>query len=154
MEINYLQMLRDNPTKWGTDNMTIQPLSESAISSLEYIYNGGQPFPIALKELLFLAGNYCYVLDYGIEETREELQEYIRESLEENNKQMLHPFFAIDAYNGNDQFLFVYLNQGEDPAVYEALFYKDTNWFYMISPKLSTYISSLIERTKQGRNPF
>jgi hypothetical protein len=66
MEIKYLKELELNPT---LRNQTIKPIPESEISELEQLYNDGKEFPLALRELLFLAGSYCYVLDYGIDDT-------------------------------------------------------------------------------------
>lgn len=154
MEINYLGILKDNPTRWGTVEMTNEPLSELIILSLEHIYNGGEPFPVVLRELLFLAGNYCYVLDYGYNDSQEEMQEWIRDMLLEESMQINDPFFVIDVYGGS-QFLFVYLNQGNDPIVQSAYhFSNDSNWIKSLPYKLSEYIDILILRTKQGRNPF
>jgi hypothetical protein len=82
------------------------------------------------------------------------MQEFVRKKLEKHGKHIGQPFFVIDTYNGNEQFLFVYLNDGEDPAVYEALYYEKEEWYYQICPNLSIYISNLIERVKEGRNPF
>jgi len=73
------------------------------------------------------------------------------------NRVISRPFFAIDVYNGGDQFVFVYLDNGDDPAVYEGVYYDAygrPNWIMLVTENLSVYINSLIARVKEGRNPF
>lgn len=56
-----------------------------------------------------------------------------------------------------DQFLFVYLDEEDNPAVYEG-HYWDSNdrptWITLVSPSLSDYINRLVDRVKNGQNPF
>ena len=119
--------------------------------------NNNKPFPKALRELLFLAGNYCIVLDYGLNDTQQELQEFVRENMQEENRIITRPFYAIDVYNAGDQFLFVYLDEVDDPAVYQAS-YEDRsdrpNWINKVTPTLSNFVNRKIERVKKGQNPF
>jgi len=62
--------------------------------------------------------------------------------------------------NGNaDQFLFIYLDEGEDPLVYEGLYsgggVNFPDWIHSVSVKsLSELINHRIDRQKEGRNPF
>src|SRR5688572_23641382 len=108
MEIKYLQALRDYPSAYPDKSYkkTIEPISLSEIATLEQLYNNGNPFPAALKELLYLAGDYCYVLDYGMADSQQEMQEEVRERWAEERQEMTRPFMVIDVYNVNDQFLF------------------------------------------------
>jgi hypothetical protein len=155
MQIEYLQDLANNPVSYT--GKRIRPISEAEITALEHLYNNGKPFPNALKELLYLAGDYCYVLDYGIDESQQETQEFVKETMDlfGGGKQISRPFYAIDVYNGNDQFLFVYLDEGEDPPVYEAIYYKpEPTWIHLINSKLSLFLSSRIRREQEGQNPF
>jgi len=156
MDIVFLKKLQDNPIKYGfTKNSPIISISAQEITQLEQLYNAGNPFPKALKELLYLAGKRCYVLDYGLNETQQELQEFVRTNLDEDEKVINRPFFAIDVYNAGDQFLFVYLDAEDDPAVYEGYYWDESsNWIKLINPYLSSYIDGLIERVKAGQNPF
>ncbi|KOS08127.1 hypothetical protein AM493_20300 [Flavobacterium akiainvivens] len=153
MEIKHLKELQENPKMYGYPGIINKPLTESEISRLEQLYNDGKQFPLALKELLFLAGDLCYVLEYGTHDSQRELQDYVRQILMEENKEITDPYLVIDIYGGS-QFLFVYLNQGDDPIVYIARYFDKTNWIKALSYTISEYISVSIERTKQGRNPF
>jgi len=145
MEIIYLKELQDNPNRRGDPKFNNEPILESEILHLEQLYNAGNTFPKALRELLYLAGNYCYVLDYGISESQEELQDYVREKLEFRNKVISRPFFVIDVYNVGTQCLFIYLDEGNDPPVYEGLYSdKTSEWVRLISYSLSEYINTLI----------
>ena len=158
MEIKYLTQLKNNPSAYPMDvkyPQTIVPIPLSEIAQLEKLYNNNSPFPVALKELLFLAGDYCYVLDTGTFDTQQEMQEYVRGKLISEDLLISRPFFVIDVYNAPDQFLFVYLDEGDNPAVYEAIYYNETpNRIHHINDSLSGYIDALIERVKEGRNPF
>jgi len=156
MEIQYLTYLRDNPVYKGiTKDMPIKSISLQEIEQLEILYNSGNPFPKALKELLFLAGKFCYVLDYGVFESQQEMQDYVRSEMAEDTKAITRPFFAIDIYNPGDQFIFVYLDEGDNPPTYELHYYEDNDedWIWQVTPTLSDLINSGIDRVKQGRNP-
>ncbi|WP_293303068.1 hypothetical protein [Pedobacter sp. UBA4863] len=151
MEIQYLTYLRDNPS----GNFPIEPISLQEIQQLEILYNTGNPFPIALKELLFLAGQFCYVLDYGVFENQQQMQEFVRSEMAEENKSLSRPFFVIDVYNLGDQFIFVYLDEGNNPPTYEGHYYaSNQGWISQVTPTLSGLINHGIDRVKQGRNPF
>lgn len=155
MQIEYLKELEKNPYRFGKPNFNNEAIPETEIIHLEQLYNNGNTFPKALRELLFLAGDYCYILDYGISESQEELQEYVREYLDETNKTITRPFFVIDVYNAGDQFLLVYLDEGDDPPVYEASYYENpSSWIRLLSYNLSKFIYNKIVRVKEGRNPF
>jgi len=156
MEIKYLKDLRDNSTVVSnTFNLKIEPMPETEIVELEKFWNHGNPFPTALRELLLLAGHRCYVVDYGIDETRHELQEFVREEMVDHHKTIARPFFVIDVYNAATQFLFVYLDEDDDPAVHEGYYSHDAAiWITLISQNLSEYINSLINWKKSGQNPF
>lgn len=155
MHIEYLKELEKNAYYFGNPNKKNKPISETEIAHLEQLYNDGKSFPKALTELLYLAGDYCYVFDYGLNESQEELQEFVRENLFEYEKALARPFFVIDVYNAGDQFLFVYLDAGDDPAVYQATYYfEQSDWIKEIKPHLSELVERLIERVKEGISPF
>lgn len=163
MDIKFLEQLKNYPSKYPNDTDyqgTIEPISLQEIETLEQLYNNGNTFPKALRELLFLAGNYCYVLDYGWNETEEEIQNELqisaRKWLLKYNKNISRPFFVIDVYNGPEQFLYVYLDEGNNPFVYQAFLPEQNNikHFSSLNKSLSEYINSLIDRVKQGYNPF
>ena len=158
MEIQYLKKLRDNPAAYPDDYRDeIVGITEQEIGQLEQLYNNGNPFPKALEELLFLAGGNCYVLDYGLNETQQELQEFVRENMQEENRVITRPFYAIDVYNAGDQFLFIYLDEGDNPAVYLGEYWDSNdrpNWINLVTPSLSNFIDRKVERVKNGQNPF
>ncbi|AXG73629.1 hypothetical protein DVK85_05040 [Flavobacterium arcticum] len=157
MQIEYLQDLLNYPTRPGNTKSYWfnTPIPETEITALEDLYNNGAPFPKALQELLYLAGDYCYVLDYGINESQQELQEDVRELINEYGKQITRPFYAVDVYNGNDQCLFIYLDEGDDPFVHEG-YYSDpeSTWITKLKLKLSEFINYRVKRVQEGRSPF
>lgn len=155
MEIKFLKDLKNNPRKRNSEQFINEAIPETEITQLEVLYNNGSFFPKALKELLYLAGDYCYVLDYGMADNQQEMQEDVQERFIRYSKSIARPFYVIDVFNGNSQFLFVYLDEGDDPAVYEAR-YSESNdsWISLVSDKLSKYVSDLVKRVKEGRNPF
>jgi len=159
MEINYLKRLGNYPSideKKSDYINSLKPLPELEIVNLEKIYNNGETFPKALKELLHLAGSACYLLEYGLSNTREEMQEDAREWLKRYDRSITRPFFVIDVFNGGDQFLFVYLDDGNDPVVYEAVLYDKTPlWVHsLLDRKLSEFLDGRLNIILAGDNPF
>ncbi|MDT3402458.1 SMI1/KNR4 family protein [Mucilaginibacter terrae] len=132
------------------------PISLSEIEILEQKYNNGVSFPRSLKELLYVAGQHCDILDYGLSVSQIELQDMARECLSEVGKSITTPFYVIEIRDAGDFFLFVYLNQGHDPLVNEALTYKDsqTNFITGLTKTLSSFLLSRLSARKQGFNPF
>lgn len=158
MDIKYLTMLTQysaytNKQTGSTKNLS--PLSASEISSLQQLYNNGNAFPVALLELLTLAGGYCYVLDYGPKGIAD-LQQASREFLVDNDLSISRPFFALDEYGG-DQFMFIYLDGGvDDPVVYQATPYvpSGNDWLFNTNTTLSAYINYTMKTFLSGYNPF
>lgn len=157
MEIEYLKELELNPYNFGYPDLKNKSISLAEIENLEQLYSNGKSFPKALKELLFLAGAYCYILDYGIFNSQQEIQDFVRELLAEDNLSIERPFFVIDVYNAGDQFLYVYLDEGDNPAVYEGFHYFEINfngYSHLTSSSLQKFIESQIGAIKQGGNAF
>lgn len=156
MEIQYLNNLKNNPINYGVlMDFEIDGINLEEIQILEQKWNNGNPFPKALKELLFLAGNYCYVCDYGVNENQQELQESVRKDLLENGKTIIRPFYAIDVYTFYN-FLFIYLDEGDNPSIYHASPGIENNWIKSLFNNLTIkdLIDNRIERAKKGENPF
>ncbi|WP_113638716.1 hypothetical protein [Nubsella zeaxanthinifaciens] len=155
MEIKYLSYLKDNPVEKGvTRDWKNQPIPLTEIEQLEALYNNNTPFPKALRELLFLTGNSCYLLDFAIF-NQQQMQEHVRKYLNYGNKTITRPFYAIDVYHASDQMLFVYLDQGDDPIVWNALYeYPIDKWLEPTGLKISEFITSRINSVKKGMNPF
>jgi len=156
MEIQYLKLLSDTPTFKEASGYVkyLESIDEIEIGNLENTYNYGKPFPKALKELLFLAGKYFYVLDYN-SYSQDEMQLKQREFLAKRGKSITKPFFVIDVYNVGSQFLFVYLDEGQDPTVYAAILYRNTSdWLYSLNQTLSQFIDQGLIALFRGENPF
>lgn len=162
MEIKYLRTLSENLTlEYEKANYTykVEPMAMDEILNLESLYNQGRLFPIALRELLLLAGESCYVLDYGWEDTRQDMQEAVRAGLIEYNRTINRPFFALEVFNGTESFLFVYLDENvDDPTVYLAFLPTIPNrknpWLESIGKKLSGLLSFRINRLLNSYNPY
>jgi hypothetical protein len=161
MDIQYLIELESNPSLEINQSgyfSNIIGISEIEASQLEQNWNNGNFFPKALKELLFLAGLKCYVLDFGWNDSQQELQLDARDKLVEWNRIIERPFYVIEIYGG-DQFLFVYLDQDDNPFVHEAylppLKYDDsTMWLRSLDKSLKEFINFRINKVKKGYNPF
>ncbi len=157
MNIEYLKILRDNPYEYPQnleESFTIEGISLTEIEQLEQTWNNGNPFPKALRELLFLAGDYCYVFNFGIYDTQQELQEAMREDLVDNGKTITRPFYVMDTWNA-DQYYFVYLDEGENPNIYEALPYEDSSiWLRNTHNNIKSLAEHRIARVKKGENPY
>lgn len=156
MNIVYLKELQSNPSLEINQSghfSTISGITEIEISQLEQLYNNGTPFPKVLKELLYLAGNECYVLDYGRANDQQELQEIARKQMQDNDILENRPFYVFDFYSGYS-FLFIYLDEGDNPDVYQGTPYSDENWKKKINHNIQSLINNRITRVKEGTNPF
>ena len=157
MEIKYLKQLADHPAINFLDSNNpevLKPLSETEVALLENNYNNRNQFPGALRELLLLAGKDCYVFDYGRHDSLV-LQNSVRNSLTEYSRSMDRPFFAIDVYGGNSLFMFVYLDEGNAPGVYQVdLEEEDHTWIRGLGLTLSSLINNSVIKMLKGISPF
>lgn len=161
MNIKYLINLKNIPVgnPGGIDfKDEIKGISLTEIQQLKQSWNNGKEFPTALSELLFLAGDDCYVLDKGLMESQQEMQEEARQWMIDFNRAISRPFYVIDVYNAGEGFLFVYLDDGEDPKVNSTYLphrdYDDASWLSSTDRSLSNFINFRINKVKQGYNPF
>jgi hypothetical protein len=160
MDIQYLKNLDNNKIVSTPSGgmQKLQPISLDEIVSLEEKYNDKKQFPIVLRELLHIAGQDCYLLDYGINETQDEMQMCSRSLLSEYEGEITRPFFVIDVYNANEQFVFVYLDEDQiDPIVYQAYlpYLEDTTeWINTNGRKLSEYVNRKLDLVLNDINPF
>lgn len=144
MEIKYLQKLKDYDS--SSDNyykLINESISLEEISQLENLYNGGKSFPKALQELLFLAGKFCFILDFRGNKTQQEIQQRAYQMLKEENLNIKRPFYVIDF--GEDDFSYIYLDEiNEDPILYCAYMSEDDDRgnFFSLKATLSEYINS------------
>ncbi|MDV6168987.1 hypothetical protein R1T16_11160 [Flavobacterium sp. DG1-102-2] len=65
MVIQYLKELEDLNAMKLFNVFSNLPLAMGDIVKMEMLYNSGTPFPKSLRELLYIAGNYCSVIDLG-----------------------------------------------------------------------------------------
>ena len=131
-------------------------LSMERIEALEQAYNNGNPFPRGLRELLYLAGDYCNVLDYSTD-TAEKLQLRARQEMTDYGMtNLIRPFYCIDTMGGYDSgaFTFVYTDEpGEDPHLNTAFLVENRVQGFE-KAFLSAYINVKLDNIRQGRNPF
>ena len=158
MEIEYLTHLVKHPSVTRPSGYVsrLKPISMDEIISLENTYNSGTPFPQALRELLYIGGENCYVLDY-YKNNQAAMQEMAREDLADYELSISRPFYVIDVYNAHDQFVFIYLDEEKnDPTLYEAVFGGDDarGWIHSINATLSQFINSRLKSYLRGENPF
>lgn len=161
MEIEYLKDVKEYQSRYPTSKewtATNEQLPLEEIIRLEKEYNNSKPFPKALRELLFLAGEYCNILE---SESNAETQLYVQELLEKNKQKISRPFYVIEMNYSSVAFWFIYLDEGDDPPVYQGIIKRDyqsdsTNFkIDTIESSLSSLLSKLIihskERTKRHR---
>jgi hypothetical protein len=154
MNIEILKHLQENPEAYPNDSgnkHAIRGISITEIEALETKYNNGSPFPKVLRELLYLAGDFCYVLAYGLNETQEELQEDQRELMADQGQTISRPFYVLDCYSYGDTFLFIYLDEGDNPPFREFTIEEGT---IRTLATLKDFINSRIDRTQASYNPF
>lgn len=153
MEMKYLALLQATD-KGPLKNM---PLSLASIEYLEDLYNDGIVFPGCLRELLFIAGEYCVVLDYSLCENQEEIQDYANELLNEGGVKISRPFYAIDFHSDGSQFIYVYLDEESDDPIVNVAYIRNIpgmSNFQNLNKKLSEFIKSRILTLRDGFNPF
>ncbi|KPE49183.1 hypothetical protein [Chryseobacterium indologenes] len=140
--MKYLQFLKDHPT---ADSFTNKGISDAEIRHLEELYNNSRSFPVALKELLSLAGNFCHALDYNIYDSQEELQTEEREELKDlYDLTIERPFFFIDLVSYGLP-VFVFLDEGDDPPVNQMVNNPTKEKYYeRVGGTLQSYVISRI----------
>lgn len=136
MEIKYLTILKDNPSEYSDGRLGNRPLSYhpinntnpdstgiiSAIEQLEITYNGGNTFPLLLRELLFIGGRTNWALGGRFPDEHENVV-FI---LQERGIIISRPIFVIEEWESG--FHFIYLDEtAEDPKIYFSDFEVDVN---------------------------
>ncbi|MET3981970.1 hypothetical protein ABIB62_004592 [Mucilaginibacter sp. UYP25] len=159
MEIKYLKKLNNYPSvqRASGNVFYLEGIPLEDIQNLETLFNNSQPFPTALRELLFIAGKYCYVLAYGVSENQSAMQQKQRNFLLRYNRLLTRPFFVVDAYNEGEMFLFVYLDESlTDPVIQQAVFdgNEDGGWLDSLNFTLSEYIDNRLTVYLSGSNPY
>lgn len=151
MTIQYLQLLKEHNKR----NFTDEGLTLSEITQLEQLYNNGNPFPVILKELLFLAGKFCNYLDYSIYDSQQELQNEERLELQElYGITIPRPYFFVDL-SSNGLPAFIFLDEGDNPPLNQLEKYPtQSNYYRRTGGTLQTLIGSRIQNYLDGYNPF
>ena len=123
MEIKYMTMLRDNHAKYpGKEHeYKNEPINSpndpmQGIEQLERDYNNGEKFPRALREYLFLAGDFCYIHEGNYGSFKEE-NDFIRAEVSRTGNSIPRPYFVFEANHSNS--LIIYLDENnDDPVLY------------------------------------
>ncbi len=143
MEIQYLFKMKNTPKIGRLENRGI---SEQKIERLEQEFK--IKFPKAYKEFLFLGGEFQNCIDWDTDyEYLDLVQVNIKESMQ-NVKLQLKSFFAFATYD-NDQALFFFLDEGDNPPVYqyaEDKFLKNEKEEYVYWKKTKKSFGDLIEK--------
>ncbi|PIF45059.1 hypothetical protein CLU96_2059 [Chryseobacterium sp. 52] len=114
MTVEYLKIFLKYPR---IDEDINKGVPEKEIELLEQAYNNSKPFPKVLKELIFLAGNYCFAVDYSIYDSPFEMQDQERLELLELHKLIIpRPFFFICLASYGLP-LFIFLDEGDNPSL-------------------------------------
>ena len=153
--IKYLQELQTlDYRSLGRSTWVNEPKSITEILFLEQEYNEGKPFPAVLRELLFIAGNGCPL----IELRPENLQQQIRLAVSASSHSIPENYLAFDFLDFSS-FSLVYTSQNtEDPKVYHVeLSPSEEQHTEFIEDSEFTLLKLLkhrISQVKQGYSPF
>lgn len=117
MEIKYLTILKDNPSRFSDGTLPNESMGMREIIELERLYNNSEPFPVVIQELLWIGGEYNWAM--GATNGFEWLQTFVREYLTGGNLPVItRPFFVLETL-GLHYFNFIYLDEDvEDPIIY------------------------------------
>ncbi len=157
MEIKYLKKLKDNPARKGFVN---KGLSLIDIQELEVTFNDGNPFPVVLKEFLYLAGGYCCYVQFnggngGINSIIENHNELDEDLLEFYNVVIDRPHFYLQV-ESIDYAIFMFLDEGDNPIINYILQEVDptpSNYFRRAST-FPEFINGRIQNVLDGYSSF
>jgi|GEM_PF-705012 len=161
-DIKYLSILLDYPSPYSEEHLTNCPLSYDsiknpipdtvgillAIHKLETTYNGGHPFPMVLRELLFIGGRSNWVMGGRFPDEHD----HVAFLLHEEGLTIERPFFVLEEWESG--FHFIYLDEAtEDPIVYVSDFETEEDGTLSITA-LEHTVSGLINRIAIERLQF
>ena len=154
MTIKYLQELQNLDYQSLGRTWVNEPKSTTEILSLEQQYNAGRPFPDVLRELLYIAGNGCPL----IELRPINLQQQIRSELNESGHSISQNFFGFDFLDFGS-FSLVYTNDNTpDPKVYHVELdpseEEHTEFIEDSDFTLLKLLKHRINKVNQGFNPY
>lgn len=168
MQINYLKKLQENPVDYLDDGSSNRGLNIQQIQELEILWNNGNPFPIVLKEYLFLAGEFCWAFNMKSPLTLRNIAVYQMNTALPPFTMPARPYIIIgvNTDSGSEDFTFIFLDEtAADPMLYELnLFEEDQmeiNDLQRIQPKditlsdmINAYIEGFRERQATGEFPL
>jgi len=155
MTIKYLQELQNiDYQSLGRMSWVNEPKTTIEILSLEQEYNKSKPFPAVLRELLFIAGNGCPI----VELRPFNLQQQIRSAVSDSGHSLSQNYFAFDFLDFSS-FSLVYTSQNiDDPKVYHVELNpseeEHTEFIEYSELTLLKLLKHRINQVKQGYNPF
>lgn len=127
MNIEYMKMLRDYPAQFPKDKYPNEDLEfrnrpinypndpMAGILALENEFWSGRPLPKAIREFLYLAGDFCYVRKTNRGDIKKE-NEIVREDLIAASLSLGRPFFVFETMASCT--LFCYTDEGDNPDVH------------------------------------
>ncbi len=154
MEIQYLQNLENSPVKG--DAVIPKDRGVSEIEIIAFEQKVGLPLPKALKEFLFLSGEYCLSIEANA--TNQGLDEYefrneqFQENLDDAKIAISRPYYILTERSG-EYFHFIYLDDGENPPVYNIYCWDDEKYkLEKRANSFSDWIDQEIELRLKNRN--
>jgi hypothetical protein len=91
-------------------------------------------------------------------QVQQKMQEFARMIMQRNNRLISRPFYAFDLSVAG-QFLFIYLDEGNNPQVYDAFPWEDdfdgNEWIEILpNNTIKSIIDNTIELIRNGENPY
>jgi hypothetical protein len=162
MEISFLQKMKEHPKPRKSMNRD-RGLSLDKIETLEIEINNGNLFPKAYREYLFLGGDYNSLgLSIAFEESKswEDIPAIKRVATVEMQKQKLsieRPYSILHYYD-DDGFIFIYLDEGDNPQpyIFEPFPLKNKEHIFPVKniDSFSAFIDDLVDGALKGLQPF
>ncbi|WP_442264915.1 hypothetical protein ACSIGC_11230 [Tenacibaculum sp. ZS6-P6] len=162
MEFTFLKKL--NEVKDSLENSPVilrNPEGNSVEEIYEYqkVFNQGLPLPKSLIEYLFISGKFCPLGFDVVEGNYLGLRKYYDKKLEERGVKIERPFMIFDNFEG-ESFMFVYLDEGDDPqpwncSVNEDYDSEDNEIIWKVPhPTFSDLVNALVDRAIKGLQPW
>ena len=164
MNIKYLKSFQDNIS--NLRGSISRGLNIEEITFLEEKLNNGNSFPKALKEYLYLGGDYNPLgfdsEGIGYDEGKNQylaLIEFYEKKMKQKGVSINKPYFILSSLHG-ECFTFIYLDEGDDPQPYNFGVdedYRSENGeiiFNTPQNSFSELVDVLVDRALKGLTPF
>ena len=157
MKIEVLFDLRDYQIKYKDKiRFPDKGIPVSVIEALEQYWNKGNPFPKALRDLLFLAGESCNFLEYNFYDSQHHMQLECRDEMEDSDHLFDRPFYILE-HHSCGSFLLIFLDEDQvNPMLYQFNWSKQ-NGLPFASPldmSFKKFLNIEMEREIQRRMRF